>query len=67
MVDLDKVDIDKVPEESLGIAAPWLSSYYHCPKCQSSVHGIFGKKDSKGVAWCLNECEECGYIYKVRA
>jgi len=66
--DLDSLDIDKIPVESLGVALPWLSNYYNCPKCKGSVEqGLFGKKDSKGVAWSISECEDCGYIYKVKA
>ena len=63
---LDNINIDKVPEEPLGKPIPFLSSYYKCPRCGDSVHGIFGKRDSKNVSWALNECEGCGYIYKVR-
>lgn len=63
---LDKVNIDKVPEEPLGTPVPFCSNWYLCPKCKGSVHGIFGKRDSKNISWALNECENCGYIYKVR-
>ena len=66
MKDLTKIDLSKVPIEPLGIPAPWLSNYYHCPKCKGQVNGIFGIKDKQNVSWALNECEECGYIYKVR-